>query len=345
MPMIASEKKLKKMVDPLLQDGESITGITFQGGFKKLCLAATDNHRLLITTLPFFGSKATLTGEIHFRDIEAIDLNPAANYGYLHIKTDEETLNYKIASGLFDTFSEAFNIYSAVIKLNADAAPEYLPDDEDVTFMISHSDGIIKLTEKQLLFLDLDKKTMTATALSSTESSAIDSVDFYPSKLTASFFRITINGSEKQLKLGMGLTARGSILEAMSGKVSLSSAAELYERIIQMNPNARPPYLEPDEVIRATARVGHGMFTVSGGNLLRATGARLMELEINKTGPMTLKENIPYDAIRNSKLTKVNHNNSVQYELKIQTDDKKYKFVAPDDYAEAMDAIYELLPG
>ena len=46
MPMIASEKKLKKMVEPLLQDGESISAITFQGGFKKLCLAATDNHRL-----------------------------------------------------------------------------------------------------------------------------------------------------------------------------------------------------------------------------------------------------------------------------------------------------------
>ena len=43
-------------------------------------------------------------------------------YGYLHIKTDEQTLNYKIASGLYDTFDEAFKIYTAVIKLNPDAA-------------------------------------------------------------------------------------------------------------------------------------------------------------------------------------------------------------------------------
>ena len=73
--------------------------------------------------------------------------------------------------------------------------------------------------------------------------------------------------------MSSGVSARGGVLENIGGRPSLSSAEELYERIVQINPQARPPYLEPGENIQATARVGHGMFTVSGGNLLRASAA------------------------------------------------------------------------
>lgn len=345
MPAIATEKKLRKMIEPLLEDGENITAVTFQGGLKKTCLAMTDNARILITSLPFFGSKAVLLNAILFQDIERIDCTPGTNYGFLSVRTDEEELFFKIASGLFDTFGEAMRMYTEVIKQNPDAAPEYLPDDENVVYTVAYNDGVIKLTDNHLLLAAFDKKSGRTEVATSIPAESIRAADFFPSKLTASFFQLRTDSGNHLLKLSGGLSGRKSILESLQGKASLGDADELFARILEMNPNAHPEYMEYGEHIIATARVGHGMFTVTGGNLLRATGSRLLELDINKDGPMTVKNSIPFDEIRESKLTTVRNQNSVQFELKIRTDSSKYKFVAPDDYEEAMNAIYEVLPG
>lgn len=345
MPAIATEKKLRKMLEPLLENGESVSCVTFQGGFKKSCLAGTTNGRLLVSTLPFFGSKATLLKAFYYQEIEKIDLNPGANYGYLSFKTEEESFHFKIASGLFDTFGQAMTLYTEVLKAHPDAAPDYLPDDEDVTFMVYTAEHVIKLTGENVLCLAFDAKSGSVSVAKTIPAASLEAVDYYPSKLTASFFRIKAAGEELPLKLTGGLSGRKSVLEALAGKTSLSDSEELYARLLAMNPDAHPEYLERGEQIVATARIGHTRFTISGGSLLRATGSRLLELEINKEGPLAVKASIPFSTIRESKLTTIRNQNSVQYELKIRTDNDSFKFVAPDEYEEAMKAVYEVLPG
>lgn len=345
MPAIPSYKKIVAMLDKITAEGETISSATFQGGLKKCVIATTSQKRLLITTLPFFGSSAKILNSIPFEDISKLDIFPAKSVGFFTVETnDGEKHLWKVpAAGLFDTFGKLVQIYQVILFHNPAAKPSYLGVGEEVVFMVKTSEGVLKATEEKILFLEANKKTGESVLKRSLPISDIDCVDFSIGKLTASYVYLRVDGEEMQLKIGDTLIGIGSAMEAISVKGSAVVAESFYKKIIAQKASAKPDYMDEGEELLATARVGHSRMSVTGGSFLRATDSRIFELTLEKTGRLTVKEEIPLRNIESGKLRTIRGDNTTQYELVIKTAAKKYKFVATDDYAVAMEGICNLI--
>jgi hypothetical protein len=343
MPMIASQKNLRKMLEPFLREGESLGGLTFQGGFKKCAIASTDMGRIIITTLPFFGSKAKMLREIPFAAVDAVDIYPSGTAAFLVISSGGERVRYKVPVGLFDTFGEAARIYHDICLNNPGAAPSYIPDGETVDFMLKTDRGVIKLCSTVLLLLTTDKAGLSLELQEKVPFSSIVEADCYPGKMTASFLWLRDKQGETLFKIGDIIIGFGSAFEAVMGKGSLIMAERLLQLILEKNSSAAPAYLLPGEKVLHTARVGHSRMTIIGGSFLRATERRLLELEAGSNGALLLKHALDFSEIESCKLTEIRSDNSVNYELLVYAKGEKHKFVADSDYSDAMRAMLELV--
>lgn len=342
MPAIPSYKKIVQMLDKFKNEGETISLATFLGRFRKYIIATTSQKRLLITTLPFFGSNSKILNSIPFTDISKMDIFPTRSGGYFTVETSrgEKYLWRVPGAGLFDTFEK---IYKIITSHNPSARPSYLSSDEKVIFMAKTSDGVLKLTEVNVFLLEANKKTGEILLKRKLSIEDIECVDFYSGKMTASFVYLRVDGEELLLEIGYTLTGFVSASEKIFAKGSSVVAERFYRNIIKLRSSAKPDYMDEGEEMLATVRVGHSRMSVSGCSFLRATESRFLELIEGKNGRLTVKEEIPLCNIESGKLKIFGSEMPENYELVIKTAAKKYKFVDTDYNDAAMERMLNLI--
>jgi len=137
MPAVPTYKKIVQMLDKVTEPGETISSATLQGGFKKCVIAVTSQKRLLITTLPFFGSNAKILNSIPFEEISKVDVFPARNVGFFTVETSNgEKHLWKVpAAGLFNPFEKLIQIYQVITVNKPSAQPSYLGAGGEATFL------------------------------------------------------------------------------------------------------------------------------------------------------------------------------------------------------------------
>lgn len=256
----------------------------------------------------------------------------------LAITLKGEPKEYKITiTPAYPASDKVNDFIKAVYAVKGDIRPEYLDDDEVVIDTILTKKGTIKVTDKNIIRLNKND----AGILEVSEKMAMEELtvfDFYPGKMGALFLYFKNSaGDEDLLKISGGT----KFMAGLGGNDPDEMIDQIYKQIKAHGNSPFPDYVNDGEEILATIRAAHSLMgAINPGHILRLTSNRLLDLKPTKNGDLELETEIQLGDIKSSKFTKsTGDSGTVQYELKIKTDDQKYKFFMGGEFEYALEKV------
>ncbi|MDD3859078.1 MAG: hypothetical protein PHW83_02680 [Bacteroidales bacterium] len=341
MVLVNSKKAATKAFIKLLKDGEEVTAVGMSGGFSQIMIGTTSKNRIIVAPCNMFSSTPkTPIIDVPFNEVKQIDFLSSGIYGYLVIEAAGIKKVIKVASSIFfDIIEECFNMYRFVTEHNPSATPPYL-DGETPELMFKIKNGVLKMTQKSIFMLDPGKDFMTVSVKEKINIMDLKYIDTYPGKGIGEkyFLILKTDKIDEVFTVGGVLSNMANYLpqqEAMSD----SAADIIFKEILRRNPMCRPKYMEFDEMPVVTMRVAHSQIgALGGGNILRFTNKKLMELK-KKDNELVVDYAINIGDIQRTLLTTISSNNSDTYKFEVFTANKTYTYFAPATYNYGYEAF------
>ncbi len=341
MVVVFSKALATKALNKLLNPGEALTSILLTGGFSQQLAGTTTQNRLIVAGCGWLSTTPKKPEiDIPITSVSKIDFLCSKVYGYIIIEYNGIRKTFRLGSSpMFDAMEEGSKMYKIITEANPSAAPAYL-DGESTELMFRIKDGILKLTRKAIILINPGDNFQDVRVRENIGINNLKSIDCYPGKGLGekSFLIIKTDNFCETITVGGVLSNTANYLPQKQ-EMSDSASDIVFKEILRRNHKARPAYLEFDEMPVVTMRVAHSLIgAIGGGNILRMTTTRIMELKPGND-ELTIDYAINISDIKRTLLTTISDNSSETYKLEIFTNTKNYTYFAPSTYTYGYEAF------
>ncbi|MBN1700096.1 MAG: hypothetical protein JW881_21475 [Spirochaetales bacterium] len=304
MAALTIKTNIIKKLTPHLREDEDLAASLLTGTIIRYVLGLTDKQRVLITSFPLIG-ESEIIAAYPVDEIEEIDYFPCMHDISLLVKRKGNTSVYKLpVSGSKFLFSDELKaFFMQILEWNKNSRPGYLKKDETIIESIWTKNGVIKLTnENILLFSHPEHQKGEWKINEQIHLSSIQEFDYYPELPNELVIYVeTEQGESRVYRIGHralfhGLSANPADTDSLMKLI--------YDFFSENRYKPAPSYLYDDEVVLTTIRASEN----SGKRwkediIVRLSSRRFLFLTADKRGKLDIKSEIGFDDIAGASMT------------------------------------------
>ena len=330
MPFLINDKNTVTVLNATLGGDETLLS---SFGVPRRAVGITDK-RLLITNYPFFGKTKPIV-DVALTDVTALDFRTKGDYVFVDVTPrGGETQSVKLQAILHDVAGMLRPILEKARELAPGiGGPTYFGDSEQELVSVPVKKGMFRGTNQNIFFAGskLDAQGLPD-PLQKIGIADVTSFDFYETS-GLKLGRIVVESAHDLLVLEIA-----GIATTMTQEFQLGVHDERWplERFARTIPDKRPNYLSGERLLLSSPASKSEIGSAFPGCHLRLTDRRILLLNIEKDGRLTLIEAQDRAGLGGAKITRHldEHRNFLSYEVVFENG---FRFYATNQ--EAVDAI------